>query len=187
MPMPTLIVVDVQQALDDPSWGERNNPAFERNLTAALEGWREHDAPVIHVREASRNPEGRFVPGTPGFEYKAEAVPAEGEPEITKNANSAFIGTDLEERLRGDGVEVVAIAGLTTDHCCSATARMASDLGFETWLLGDALATFEREAPDGELIPAETMHRAELASLNGEFGEVLDVARALERLGEPQR
>ena len=182
MPLPTLIVVDVQRALDDPSFGARNNPGFEQSLAAALEGWRSRRAPIIHVREASRDPAGRFVPGTAGFEYKPEAEPREGEPEITKNANSAFIGTDLEERLRRAGAEVVAIAGLTTDHCCSATARMASDLGFETWLLADALATFEREAPDGGVIPAETMHRAELASLNGEFGEVLDVARAIERL-----
>jgi hypothetical protein len=60
---------------------------------------------------------------------------------------------------------------------------MAANLGFETWLLGNALAAYACEAPDGELIPAETMHRTELASLNGEFGEVIDVATAIERLG----
>jgi nicotinamidase-related amidase len=182
VPKPTLIVVDVQRDLDDPAYGERNNPDFERNLAAALEAWRRHGAPIIHVRHENTEPGRRFIRGTPGFEYKQEAVPREGEPEITKRTNNAFIGTDLEERLRGDSVEVVAIAGLTTDHCCSTTARMASDLGFETWVLGDALATHEREAPDGERIPAETMHRAELASLNGEFGEVLKVSAAIKRL-----
>lgn len=182
VPLPTLIVVDVQRALDDPFYGERNNPDFEQNLAAALEAWRRHGAPIVHVRNESVDSNGRFVRGTPGFDYKPEAAPLDGEPEIVKSANSAFIGTDLEQRLRGDGAEVVVIAGLTTDHCCSATARMASDLGFEVWLLGDATATHSREAPDGELIPAETMHRAELASLNGEFGEVLDVAGAVERL-----
>ena len=166
----------------EPARGERNNPNFERNLAAALAAWRERGAPVIHVRHESTDG-GQFIPGTPAFEYKPEAQPLEGEPEITKNVNSAFIGTDLEQRLRADGAEVVAVAGLTTNHCCSTTARMAANLGFETWILDDALAAYACEAPDGELIPAEAMHRTELAALNGEFGEVMPVARAIERLG----
>jgi len=181
MAHPTLLVIDVQQAMDDPGRGERNNPAFERNLAALLDGWRERGAPVVHVRHESVDG-GAFIPGTPAFEYKPEARPREGEPEITKTVNSAFIGTDLEERLRTAGAETVAIAGLTTNHCCSTTARMAANLGFETWVLGDALATYDRRAPDGDLIPAETIHRTELASLHGEFGEVIDVETALARL-----
>lgn len=182
MPLPTLLVIDVQQAMDDPARGERNNSDFERNLTSALEAWRRRGAPVIHVRHESTDG-GQFIPGTPAFEYKPEAEPIEGEPEITKTVNSAFIGTDLEERLRKEGVEVVAVAGLTTNHCCSTTARMAANLGFETWILEDALAAYPCEATDGELISAETIHRTELASLNGEFGEVMPVSRAIERLG----
>ena len=182
MALPTLLVIDVQQALDDPARGERNNPDFERNLAAVLAAWRERGAPVIHVRHESTDG-GQFIPGTPGFEYKPEARPVDGEPEITKNVNSAFIGTDLEERLRRNGAEVVAVAGLTTNHCCSTTARMAANLGFETWILDDALATHPCETPDGDLIAAEVMHRTELAALNGEFGEVMPVARAIERLG----
>jgi nicotinamidase-related amidase len=181
MALPTLLVIDVQQAMDDPARGERNNPHFERNLAAALAAWRERGAPIIHVRHESTDG-GQFIPGTPAFEYKPEARPAEGEPEITKSVNSAFIGTDLEERLRRDGAEVVAVAGLTTNHCCSTTARMAANLGFETWILDDALAAYPCEAPDGDVIPAETMHRTELAALNGEFGEVIPVARAIDRL-----
>jgi nicotinamidase-related amidase len=183
MAAPTLIVIDVQRAFDEPGWGERNNPEAERNVAEALRGWRESGAPVIHVRHESAEPDGLFRPGTPAFDFKPEAAPLEGEPVITKDVNSAFIGTDLEQRLRDDGVETVALVGLTTDHCVSTTARMAANLGFETWVLADATATHERRAPDGELIPAETMHRAELASLNDEFAEVLDTRTALERLG----
>ena len=138
---------------------------------------------MIHVRHASAAPGGLFAPGTPAFEFKPEAEPLDGEPVITKDVNSAFIGTDLEQRLRRQGVETVALVGLTTDHCVSTTARMAGNLGFETWVLGDAMATHERRAPDGELISAELMHRTALASLDGEFAEVLPTADALARLG----
>ena len=95
--------------------------------------------------------------------------------------NSAFIGTDLEERLRAEGAQTVAIVGLTTDHCVSTTVRMAANLGFETWLLEDATATYERRSPDGELIPAETMHRTAIASLHEEFAEVIGTDEALAR------
>lgn len=181
---PTLIVIDVERAFDDPRWGERNNPEAEAKIAEALSAWRAHGAPVIHVRHESTGDDGDdfFVPGTPAVEFKPEAVPFEGEPVITKHVNSAFIGTDLEERLRRDRVQTVAIVGLTTDHCCSTTARMSANLGFETWVLADAMATFEREAPDGESIPAAEMHRTALASLNVEFAEVLDTSEAVARL-----
>ena len=182
MPAPTLLVIDVQRAFDDGSWGPRNNPDAEQRIAEALAAWRAHGAPVIHVRHQSAEPGGSFIPGTPAFEFKPEAEPLEGEPVITKDVNSAFIGTDLEARLREDGVETVALVGLTTDHCVSTTARMAANLGFETWVLGDATATHERRAPDGELIPADLMHRTALASLDDEFAEVLPTSDALARL-----
>jgi nicotinamidase-related amidase len=182
MTPPALIVIDVQRAFDDPAWGERNNPHAEARIAEAIAGWRERGAPVIHVRHRSADPEGAFIPGTPAFEFKPEAAPGDGEPVITKDVNSAFIGTDLEERLRGAEVETVAIVGLTTDHCCSTTARMAANLGFQTWVLGDAMATFARRDPDGELIGADEMHRTALASLHDEFAEVIPTAVALQRI-----
>ena len=65
---------------------------------------------------------------------------------------------------------------------CSTTARMAGNLGFETWFVSDATATFERTDPDGERISAETMHRTALASLDREFAEVLTSEEAIARL-----
>jgi nicotinamidase-related amidase len=182
MTAPTLVVIDVQRAFDEPGWGERNNPDAEARIAQAIAGWRERGAPVIHVRHRSAEPGGTFVPGTPAFEFKPEAQPLEGEPVITKDVNSAFIGTDLEERLRAAGATAVALVGLTTDHCVSTTARMAANLGFETWVMSDATATFGRRAPDGATIGPEEMHRTALASINEEFADVLETDAALARL-----
>jgi nicotinamidase-related amidase len=179
---PTLLLIDVQQAFDEPGWGERNNPEAEQRIAEALAEWRRRGAPVVHVRHESAGPEGAFHRGEPGFEFKPEAAPLPDECVITKRVNSAFIGTDLEAQLRAEGVERVVIAGMTTDHCVSTTARMAANLGFETWMLADATATFERRAPDGELISADTMHRTALASLHEEFAEIIDTGAALARL-----
>ena len=179
-PRPTLLVIDVQRAFDDPRWDARNNPEAERRLGELLAAWRMAEAPVIHVRHRSTEPDGLFTDG--GFEFKPEAAPADGEPVLEKTVNNAFVGTDLEQRLRADGAETVVVAGLTTDHCCSTTARMASDLGFEVWFVADATATHTRELPDGGLFDAETMHESALASLSDEFAEIVETAEAVRRV-----
>ena len=182
MTPPTLIVIDVQQAFDDPVWGPRNNPEAEDRIAEAIAAWRERGAPIVHVRHASSDSDGLFAPGSASFEFKPEARPRDDEPIITKHVNSAFIGTDLEARLREQGVETVVLAGLITDHCVSTTARMSGNLGFETWVLEDATATFDRRAPDGGMIAADAMHRTELASLHDEFAQVLSTRVAIARV-----
>lgn len=177
MDVPTLLLIDVQRAFDDGSWGERNNPEAEARVADLLAAWREAAAPLVHVRHESPAPEGRFRRDTDGFEFKPEANPLQGEPVIDKRTNNAFVGTELERMLRAAGASTVVVAGLTTDHCCSTTARMASDLGFETWIVADATATHERPGFD-----AETMHRTALASLEGEFARVVTAAEVVSAL-----
>jgi nicotinamidase-related amidase len=84
----------------------------------------------------------RGTAGNRGIRFEAEARPLPTEPVVEKNA---FIGADLADRLRAGKSRSVVIAGLTTDHCCSTTARPASDLGFHTAIVGDATATFDRQ------------------------------------------
>lgn len=175
--LPTLLVIDVQQAFEDPSWGKRNNPDAETHVRELLSSWCELGAPLLHVRHESTSASGLFRRGTPAFEFKPEAFPLPGEVVIDKQVNSAFIGTDLEERLRNAGADAVVVIGLTTDHCCSTTARMAANLGFETWFVSDATATHGRADFD-----AEMMHQTALASLDGEFARIVTSAAAIEQL-----
>jgi len=125
------------------------------------------------------NKQGAFFPGTPGHAFKPQALPLEGETIVPKDVNSAFIGTDLETRLRAAGIATVVLCGLTTDHCVSTTARMAGNLGFHTFLVEDACATHERMGPDGEYFSAAQMHATALASLHGEFACVTRMADVL--------
>ncbi len=174
-----LIVVDVQQGFDDPFWGLRNNPGAEANIARLLQAWRQTGRPVIHVLHDSSSPASPLRPGTPGNAPKAEAEPREGEPVHHKSVNSAFIGTTLEADLRAAGLDTLVVVGLTTNHCVSTTVRMAGNLGFETYLVSDATATFDRAGVDGRNRPAAEVHAAALSDLQGEFATVVETAAVL--------
>ena len=99
-----------------------------------------------------------------------------------KEVNSAFIGTKLEEDLRGEGVNTLVIVGLTTNHCVSTTTRMAGNLGFITYVIEDATATFDRLGLDGEMRPAADVHAAALSDLSDEFATILKTEEVLREL-----
>lgn len=172
---PVLLLIDVQMGFQDPVFwgGERNNPGAEAACGALLKRWRALGLPILHVRHSSDNPASKLHAGDPGFAFHPAARPLPGEPVVTKNVNSAFIGTDLSDKLAELGATTLVVAGLTTDHCVSTTTRMAGNLGFEVFLVSDAAATFDRTGPDGRRFDAELVHAAALASLHGEFATVL--------------
>jgi nicotinamidase-related amidase len=166
-----LLLIDVQQAFDDPSWGPRNNPGAEAAIARLLAAFRGKGLPVIHVKHDSVEPTSTLRPDRPGNAFKPEAQPLPGEPVFPKSVNSAFIGTGLEAHLRARGITGLVLAGITTNHCVSTSARMAGNLGFDTTVVSDACATFDFRDGQG-VIPAETMHRIGLAELRGEFAAI---------------
>src|SRR5476651_56351 len=172
---PALILVDIQKGFADiPYWGgQRNNPDAELRASELLKIWRKNDLPVFHVVHCSTNPNSPLHESNPGNQLHDLIIPAQGESIIKKNVNSAFIGTDLEQQLGDAGITTLVIAGLTTDHCISTTTRMAGNLGYETFLVADATATFNKKGMDGKNYPAELIHETALASLSEEFATII--------------
>ena len=181
---PALLVIDVQQGIDNPRLGPRNNLEAEKRIADLLAAWRAAGRPVIHVQHMSVEPNSLLRPGLPGNAIKKEAQPIAGEPLFQKNVNSAFIGTDLEKYLRSQGIENLVMVGLTTEHCISSSARMAANLGFNVTVVADATATFGRRGFDGTHYSAELVHGVELASLSGEFATVRNSSEVLAEVGD---
>jgi len=174
-----LIVIDLQKAIDHPSWGERNNPDAESNVVRLLSAWRRQGAPVYHVRHDSTEPGSTYRPGQPGNQFKPEAVPINGEPVIVKHTNSAFIGTDLEARLRAAGHLQLVIVGAITNNSVESTVRMAGNLGFNVLLPEDAVFTFARRDWHGRWRTAGEVHSLSLANLHDEYCTVVTTADLL--------
>jgi nicotinamidase-related amidase len=175
-----LIIIDIQAGFDDPKWGARNNPEAESNVRRLLGTWRKSGLPVVHTQHLSTEEASPLRPGQPGCEFKSEARPESGEPVFGKKVNSAFIGTELESYLRNQGYDTLVIAGLTTNHCVSTTARMAGNLGFKTYVVSDATATFERKDHEGRHYSAEEVHAISLANLHEEFATILSTETVIE-------
>lgn len=175
-----LLVVDVQRGFDDPCWGRRNNPAMEQRIGDLLDAWRATRRRTIHAKHCSTEPNSPLRPGQSGNELKLEVAPKQNEVVIEKRVNSCFIGTQLEAMLREHRCDELVIVGLTTNHCVSTTARMAGNLGFRTWVVSDATATFDRIGPDGITYTAETIHAIALSDLHREFATVIDTQTIVE-------
>jgi nicotinamidase-related amidase len=171
-----LVPIDVQMGFDEPGWGRRNNPSMEANGRRLLAAFREARLPIVHVRHDSVQPGSTLAPSHRGNALRPGFEPRDGEPLVSKSVNCAFIGTDLELRLRRLGVDAVVLFGITTDMCVSTTARVASNLGFRTVVVGDACACFDLPDGGGGTVRAEDVHRVHLATLAAEFAQVADAA-----------
>jgi nicotinamidase-related amidase len=179
-----LLLVDIQKGLDDWAYygGNRNNTDAEENASKILNRFRKLGWPIFHVQHSSTNTNSPLHPSKPGFQLKDEVKPMPDEPVIVKKVNSAFIGTNLEQRLKDSKIDTLVIVGLTTNHCISTTTRMASNLGFRTYLISDATATFDRKGLNGAIFEAELIHQTCLANLNEEFARLPTTKELLEVL-----
>lgn len=172
---PALLVIDVQKGFEDELYwgGGRNNKNAEKLCGEILSTWRKYNLPIFHIQHSSQEPNSRLHPSHSGFAFSDYTIPKDNETIVTKHVNSAFIGTNLKQLLEDQNISTVVIIGLTTNHCISTTTRMAGNYGYETYLISDATATFDRVGIEGTKFDAETMHQTALASLHKEFATVI--------------
>lgn len=174
-----LLVIDMQKAIDHPSWGERNNPTAERNALALIQHWRSVGRPIFYIRHDSRFPDSTYRPGQPGHDFKDGFQPLPGETVIGKQNHSAFIGTDLDIRLRRADISTVVVCGVITNNSVEATVRTAENLGFDVYLAEDACFTFGKKDWNGTWRTADEVHAMSLANLSGEYATIVKTADLL--------
>ena len=174
-----LLPIDVQRGFDDPSWPPRWNKEMEANGRALLAHWRAAGAPIIHVRHDSVQEGSSLAPGHWGNDFREGFAPLAGEPLVSKSVNSAFIGTDLDLRLRRLGAEKIIAFGISTDMCVSTTIRTGSNMGWKMVLVADACDCFDLPDGNGGTIPGRDIQAAHVATLRAEFCDVVTTAQAI--------
>ncbi|SDH38032.1 Nicotinamidase-related amidase [Pseudomonas flavescens] len=178
MPLPTLLIIDMQRGMLEAAAGERNNPDAPSRIAELLQAWRQAHAPCVHVRHISRSPGSAFAPGQFGVEFQQPLQPLPEEHVVEKNVPDAFINSGLERWLRVRGIESLVIVGVSTNNSVEGTARSAGNLGFATHVVADACFAFAKADYNGVMRSAEEVHAMALANLQDEYAQVIGSAEA---------
>ena len=168
-----LIIIDVQKDYFPGGKYPLVNPLeAAKNAYMLLQCFREHGGHHVHIQHISKEPDATFfISGDRGTDIHDSVAHFEGEPIVYKHDPNAFLNTNLLGLLKSWEVERVVICGMMTHMCVDATARAASDLGFQVIVAEDACATRDLTF-GGTTIPAENVHKAFLAALKS-YGKVM--------------
>jgi nicotinamidase/pyrazinamidase len=174
-PVTALLVVDVQNDFADPlgSLTVRGGEAVVDAANLAIVAAREAGAEVVYTQDWHPESTPHFakdggvwpvhcVAGTWGAELHP-GLDVDG-PIVRKGSHGedgysgftmrdpltgATVPTELDAMLKALAIERVVVAGLATDYCVKATALDARSLGYETTVLGDAIAAVDLQPGDG--------------------------------------
>lgn len=176
-----LLIIDAQEGIkDEAHWGgNRNNPAAENNIETLLNHWRTLALPVVVVQHGSVSETSPFRPGAPGNKLMPFVA---GEMVIQKSTANAFVNTNLSEYLKGNKISSLVIAGFVTNNSVEATARYAGDVGFNTVVVADATACFDKIGLDGKKYSSDVVHQLSLANLKDEYATIMSTQELLHHL-----
>lgn len=161
--------------------GERNNPDCEENVGKLIAAFRSANQPIVYVKHNSKSSTSVLAPGHEGNDFK-DVITGTPDLLVTKSVNSAFYGDpDLLSWLKANDIDAVAICGIQTNMCCETTARMAGNLGLDTWFVLDATHTFAKSA-NGIKISAEDLAQTTAVNLSGEFALIVFTADAVSKI-----
>jgi nicotinamidase-related amidase len=92
---------------------------------------------------------------------------------VIKNTSGVFTATNLELFLKNMGIEQLFVVGVVTNMCVEGSARAASELGFDVFLIDDACAAWSPE-----------IHKNTLLSFQMLFGSVITTDEAINKFKE---
>lgn len=165
-PATALLVIDAQCGLLDGDAAVPDAATVLDRLALLLAAARSAGALVIHLQNDGP-PGAADEPDQTGWLIHARAAPLPSECVIRKTRDDGFDGTPLEEILDRHGVNRIAVAGLLSEMCVSATVRGALARRLQVLLITDAHATYNLEE-----IPAAIVSRVAEHALGDEVERV---------------
>ncbi|MDR2988827.1 MAG: cysteine hydrolase [Nocardiopsaceae bacterium] len=95
--------------------------------------------------------------GTSGTEIIGELAPGSSDWIVTNTKVSAFAESDLDERLRGAGIDTVVLFGVATNLSVESTGRSAGDLGYRVVVVANACEAATDQAQAATLASFELL------------------------------
>lgn len=170
-----LIMVDVQNDYFKDGKNELvNTEQAIAHIKQALSLFRDKGLPIFYVQHISLQKNATFfLPNSDGIRIHEEIFPHPDEKVVVKHTPDSFFQTELQKYLELKNIKRLVICGMMSHMCIDTTVRTAKRLGYEVILLSEACTTKDLEWND-TVIPAETVHKTFMASLQGAFAKVLD-------------
>jgi nicotinamidase-related amidase len=150
-PQTALIVVDLQKGLRDIPSLHPMTGVIDYSCQL-IEAFRKQKLPVVLVNVAGTAPGRTEEPRRhrePSADFSELIPELHQQPDdilITKRTWGAFADTDLEARLKAEGVTQVVLTGVATGTGVEATARQAYEAGFNVTFATDAMTDVRPEA-----------------------------------------
>ncbi len=153
IPVRAFVLIDAQQGLLEGQDAVPDAAGVLDRLVTLLTAARAAQTLIVHLQNdgAVGTPD---EPGTPGWYIHPKVAPETGEIVIRKTQDDGFADTELAELLACMGVTRIAVAGLLSEMCVSATVRGAFARGLQVVLVHDAHATYDLDE-----IPASIVSR----------------------------
>ena len=153
-----LILVDLQAAFVSGPVAVPGATVLLAAATDLLARARQARSLIIHLQNDGA-PGMEDEPGTSGWVLFVE--PGAGETVIRKTTDDGFDGTNLGDILAASRIRRLAVTGVMSEMCVSATARSALHRGLAVVLPHDAHATYDIPAVPGiaPAIPAAMVAR----------------------------
>jgi nicotinamidase-related amidase len=175
-PVAALVVIDLQKGIIGFAAEQGSAEVLSRSSELAR-AFRERGLPVVLVNVIGRPP-GRTDQSFPNRAFPPDfadlATELDSQPSdilISKQRPGAFLGTELDAKLRERGVTQVFMAGIATSIGVEASARSAFDLGYNVVFISDAVT---------DLNPVSHKHALEIVFPRlGEVDTTENVLKAL--------
>ncbi len=139
-----LVVIDLQKGIVGFA-AELGSAEVVKHTAELAKAFRQRGLPVVLVNVIGRPP-GRTDHSFPSRAFPPDfadlAPELDAQPSdilISKQRPGAFLGTELDAKLREKGVTQVFFAGIATSIGVEASARSAFDLGYNVVFVSDAM------------------------------------------------
>jgi isochorismate hydrolase len=140
-----LLVIDMQNYFDSIA------REIKKNLLRIIDTCRANQVRIVFTRHGHKDVSkdggmlakwwgDNIIYGSGPWQIMPEFQPQKEDLIIDKNRYNAFFNTDLDKRLRAEGIEAMIITGVMTNCCCETTARDGFVRDFRIFFVSDATA-----------------------------------------------
>ena len=156
-PVSALLIIDAQHGFLDGEAAIPNAGVVVDRIAALLASARSAGTLIVHLQNDGA-PGMIDEPGTTGWFIHPRLTPELNEMVLRKISDDGFEGTELETILTHKHVARIAVAGLLSEMCVSATVRSALKRGIDVVLVHDAHGTYSLDDIPSSIVSRVAEH-----------------------------